>query len=227
MTVEFSIESDLKKFTKDFKGLQKKKIPQATANALNKTARGVVKALSSKTDKVFKDGAVAWTKRGFQHGTGFGNKGKATPKDLATIVKVKPQQNQYLKYQIEGGTRTPKGRAILGANQNTVRTNLTKQGNLKRNTIQKLINDNEKYFKGTPKGSNGSEGIWERYGKTKAKPSGQRIRQIARYLKSGQYRPKFPFYQTGEQVFFGRNRGAFFRTFQKEMTKILAKAGYR
>ena len=223
MTVEFNIESDIKKFTKDFKGLQKKKIPQATANALNKTAKGVTKALSKKTTTTFKDGAVAFTQKGFE----VPKWGKAKPNDLSAVVKVKRLQNDYLKYQIEGGTRTPKGRAILGANQNTVRTNLTKQGNLKRSTIQKLINDNEKYFKGTPKGSNGSEGIWERYGKTKAKPSGQRIRQIARYLKSGQYRPKFPFYQTGEQVFFGRNRGAFFRTFQKEMTKILAKAGYR
>ena len=128
--------------------------------------------------EVVRDGAVAFTQRGFE----VPKWGKAKPKDLSAVVKVKRLQNDYLKYQIEGGTRTPKGRAILGANQNTVRTNLTKQGNLKRSTIQKLINDNEKYFKGTPKGSNGSEGIWERYGKTKAKPSGQRIRQIARYM---------------------------------------------
>ena len=57
--------------------------------------------------------------------------------------------------------------------------------------------------------------------------SGRRIRQIARYLKNGQYRPRFPFYETGRQVMFAQEGGAFFRQFEKEMTKILAKAGYR
>ena len=221
MTVSLNIESDLKKFTKDFQGLAKKKIPLATARALNKTAKGLVKNLGNRTDKTFKGGAVAFTKRAFEH------QFPAKPKDLATIVKVRTLQNEYMKFQIEGGTRTPKGRAILGANQNAASTNLTKQGNLKRSTIQKLINDNDKYFKGKPKGGQGSEGIWERFGRSKTYPSGRRIRQIARYLKNGQYRPRFPFYETGRQVMFAQGRGGFFRQFEKEMTKILAKAGYR
>ena len=221
MTVEFNIESDLKKFTKDFKGLAKKKIPLATAKALNKTAKGTVKALRAKTKKVFEGGAVSFTQQGFEHVF------PAKANDLATVVKVKRLQNDYLKYQIEGGIRVPKKRAILGANQNTVKTYLTRQGNIKPSQRDALINDNQKFFKGKPKGINATEGIWERYGRSKSHPSGKRIRQVARYLKSGKYRPKFPFYVTGGQVFFGNNRGNFFRTFEKEMTKILAKAGYR
>ena len=221
MTVELNIESDLKEFTKDLKGLAKKKIPLATARALNKTAKGTVKALKSKTTKTFDKGAVPYTQRAFEH------QFPAKPNDLSTVVKVKSKQNKYMKYQIEGGLRTPEKSVILGANENTVKTYITKQGNLKRTKISNIINDKQKFFKGKPKGINASEGIWERYGKSKSYPNGRRIRQIARYLKNGQYRPKFPFYQTGEQVFFGRNRGAFFRQFEKEMTKILAKAGYR
>lgn len=219
MTVEFNIESDIKKFTKDFTGLRKKEIPFATAMALNKTGRGLAKELGKRTNKYFEGGSVRFTQTGFE----VPKWGRATKKDLATIVKPKPKQAKYLDYQIAGGRRTPSGvPEIQAVHENTTASILTKQGNITRGRYKSIKGNKDKYFLGVPKGfEEKSRGIWERYN------SNQNIRMVAKYIKSGQYRPLFPFYKIGEQVFFGRGRGAFFKTFQKEMINILAKKGYR
>jgi len=219
MSMDFSIESDIKKFTKDFTGLRKKEIPFATAMALNKTGKGISTELGKRTNKYFEGGSVRFTQTGF----GIPYKGYAKKDHLVTVVAPKPKQAKYLNYQIAGGRRAPSGvPEIQAVHENTTAPILTKQGNITRGRYKSIKGNKDKYFLGVPKGRDDrSLGIWERYN------SNQNIRMVAKYIKSGQYRPLFPFYKIGEQVFFGRGRGAFFKTFQKEMIKILAKAGYR
>lgn len=222
MTATLSVKSNIAEWSKDLDSFGKKKVPMAMAKAINASADGLQKRYKNESKKRFIGGATPYTLKGFQRMRG---RGRASAKDLSTLVLVQPDQNEYLKFQAEGGMRTPKGRSILGAGK--VSAALTKQGNLKRSVIDAIDKDKVKYFKGKPKGNQGSDGVWERYNKSKTYPSGRKIRQVARYIKGANYRPKFPFYKTGEQVVFGRGKGSLKKKFDREMIKILAKAGYR
>ena len=85
-----------------------------------------------------------------------------------------------------------------------------------------LFDDKKKFFEGIPKGLTGenNRGIWERYGRNKANPSGQRIRMVANYVGQAQYRPKYPFKKTVEGVVFGQKRGIG-KTFEKNLKQAL------
>ena len=75
-----------------------------------------------------------------------------------------------------------------------------------------------------PKGNQGSEGIWERYGRESAGSSaGHRIRQVAKLTKQGKYRAKYPFESIGNGVAFSRSKG-FDSAFAKRLRQALKTA---
>ena len=220
MTVELNVVSNIKEFEKKLSKAQKVAVPTALAKGLNDTAKSYVKMAKVRADKDFDRGATAFTKRGFKHVY------PAKAKDLSTVVMVLPDQANYLKFQIEGGTRLPKGKSILAANTN-IMTNLTKQGNLKRSVYNKIIENKERYFKGVPKGDHGSAGIWERYATSKKYSSGQKIRQVAAYIKHAQYKPMYPFYARGNEIMFGRGKNSFTVKFRRHLNDELRRRGIR
>lgn len=211
--MQISIKADIKKLTRGLNDIQKKQIPFATSRALNDVARQAsTKTLRERADKVFEGGATSFTKSGFRYE-------KSNKQNLTAKVFIDPARAEYMKFQIAGGTRFPKNRALMIP---TTHTRLNKFGNITRGTFNRLINDRAKYFSGIPKGMQGAanEGIWERYGR-QTKRGGQKIRMVAKYRKRGQYQPLFPYAETIEGVVFGRKDGVAER-FRKRLAQALA-----
>jgi len=119
---------------------------------------------------------------------------------LHSRVYVMDKQAQYLSYQIEGGTRTPKGSAIAVP---TTNLKLNKYGNMigGRNRIQRLLKK-KNTFQGT---INGVAGIWQRPKQGKRSgggfgttgPSGLKL--LVAYENTVTYQPRFDFYGIGER----------------------------
>jgi hypothetical protein len=200
--MNINVSANVREVTRSLNAIQKKQIPFAMAGALNDVAfkagpKGRV--LGKQADKTFAGGAPPFTQRGFKVN-------KATKQNLTAEVFVDKLQEKYMRFQIKGGTRFPERKSMLIS---TDKTRLNRFGNITPATYAKLINDKTKYFKGVPKGSAGQqyEGIWERVGRSKRKPGGQRIRMVARYIDKAQYRPLFPFAQTTAGVVFGQQGG--------------------
>ena len=212
--MQISIKADIKKLTRGLNDIQKKQIPFATSRALNDVARQAAsKTLREKAQDVFEGGATSFTKSGFRYE-------KSNKQNLTAKVFIDPARAEYMRFQIAGGTRFPKNRALMIP---TTHTRLNKFGNITRGTFNKLINDRTKYFSGIPKGMQGAsnEGIWERYGRNYRGRGGQKIRMVAKYRKRGQYQPLFPYAETVEGVVFGRKDGVAER-FRKRLAEALA-----
>ena len=91
----------------------------------------------------------------------------------------------------------PKGQAIPVPVPKNMKPN--KFGNIPRGKIDRLLADKDKYFSGTPKGSKGGAGIWQRMPanskRAKSKNKGGRVRMVIAWEPKAQYSPRFPFRQ--------------------------------
>ena len=98
--MRITISNDFNKLFKDLNDIQKKQIPFATARALSQTASLGVTASVSQAKKDI-DRPTPFTLRGFASLN-------ASKSNLQAHVFIKPIQAEYLKYQIDGGTREDK-----------------------------------------------------------------------------------------------------------------------
>ena len=187
--MQISVKSNVKEIAKTLSRKYRKQIPFAASQALNNVVKSAAEESNLQTGKVFKGGAVAHTKRAFKYKRSHKTR-------LFSEVFVGPQQD-YMAYQIEGGTRFPEGRAVRVPTHNT---KLNTYGNSTRANQKAMINNKAKYFTGIPKGMpDAGAGIWERYGR-KTKKGGQRIRMVSAFQPKATYRPKFPFEKIVEGV---------------------------
>ena len=216
--IQINVKSNIADVSRGLSRVHRKQIPFAASRALNDVAfeagpKG--KVLADKADKTFQGGATRFTQRGFKVK-------KSTKRDLTAIVFVDEAQAKYMRFQIRGGTRFPLRNALMIS---TDKTRLNRFGNITPATYKQMINNRTKYFKGVPKGKSGQnyEGIWERYGRNKRYPGGQRIRMVARYIDKAQYRPLFPFGETVEGVVFSQQSGIAVR-FRKRLAEALRTA---
>lgn len=100
----------------------------ATAKALTDTVRDIQQAMPAEVQSAFEGGAVDFTKRGFY----------ITParKDrLEATVGAKDKQAEYLRYQVDGGRRAPKNKALRLPSV----VQLTGEGNLPVGVIRQLV----------------------------------------------------------------------------------------
>ncbi len=215
--MDLKLSADFKKLSKGLNSMQRTQLPFVISKTINDVAFATIdrnnpEGVKQKAKDTFEGGATPFTVGGFRYR-------KSTKKNLTAYVFVESAREKYMKFQIKGGTRQPHNKTILVPTKNI---KLNKFGNLTRATRNKLFDDKKKFFEGIPKGLTGenNRGIWERYGRNKANPSGQRIRMVANYVGQAQYRPKFPFKKTVEGVVFGQKRGIG-RTFEKNLNLAL------
>lgn len=205
--MQIDLRDNIKEVTKELSRYQKRQIPFCASYAINGLLYPIAKqTLPKAMDIAFEGGAASFTKRGFFYKT-------SNKQNLTAYVYAGVKQDEYLKYQVFGGTRTPKNVSLLNT---TINSPVNKQGNLKPNKRTQMINDKKKFFKGIPKGAKWAgkenEGIWERYGRQrwsrrlKRKVHGQ-IRMVASYKQRGQYKPVFPFRRLTEQAVFNVHTG--------------------
>jgi len=202
-----NIKGDLKPITKHLNKVQKKQIPFATANAINSVLFGIQKAEKAQMPKKL-DNPTPYTMKAFKV-----NKAKKT--QLVGEIFVMPQKYKYLKYAIEGGTRT-----------GNVSVPYTKTGNIKLNKYGNIkgkkggLVKNQNQFIGKIKGISG---VWERghYSKkgnfsTKGKSKSTAVRLLVAFEPTVNYKKRFPFYEIAE--------GYAKKNLQKELAKAFARA---
>jgi len=212
--MQISVKSDVNKALKSMSRLHKKQVPFAAALGLTMTAKKVAKVeqrmMVRKLDRPtpFTIKGVRWE--------------RADKKDFATgrlhsRVYLMPTQAEYLRFQIEGGTRTPRGTAIAVPTSNV---KLNRYGNLAggQGRIKRLL-AKKNTFQGT---IGGVAGVWQRSKRGKRSRGGSGtigqsgLKLLVAYESSAQYRPRFDFYGIAERS-VRTNVG-------KEMDKAIGRA---
>lgn len=190
----FNIKGDMKPITKHLTKLQKKQIPFAASKAINDTLKQVVKAEQVQMPKKL-DRPTPFTSKAFRIKY-------AKKHTLHGEVQIKPIQWEYLKYQIEGGTRT-KTRIPVPTSQ----AKLNKYGNIpgKRHGLVR----NKKQFMN-------DRGVWERYGGKK----NRKAKLVVAFENSVSYRKRFPFYKIADGV----ARSRFKKNLQRSIKHAIATA---
>ena len=178
-----SISADIAAAERMLSDIARTQLPFATALALNDTAADV-KAREERSLGEDLDGPTPFTKRGL-----FVR--RASKRTLTASVGVKDLQAGYLKYQVKGGTRTPKGRAIPVP----VSLRLNKYGNMPRGALGRLGAK-----KGTFATSPGklatrhlAPGIYQR-GRKGA------VKMLVAFEPRAQYKPKWSFVSHAERT---------------------------
>ena len=213
--MQINVSTNIKELTKGLSRVQKEQIPFAASQTVNQLAYEISRnVLPKKTTEVFEGGATPFTQKAFKYT-------RSNKRNLIAKVFVDENRQKYMKFMIAGGTRFPDKRAILVATDNS---KLNKYGNIPRGTLQQMIDDKAKFFKGVPKGRQGPhyEGIWERYGRA-SKAGGQRIRMVGRYTDDAQYKPLFMFADYAKNVVFARD-GGFNQRFKANLERALLNA---
>lgn len=181
MTLNVSIESNIKEVNKKLNRFQKKQIPFVVSDSINEVSVKAVNAMRSQLAKKL-DRPTMFTKKGVQL------KFKARPRDLSALIQIPPIQSKYLEKQIEGGMKTadrqkipvPYDKGILNAYGN-IRGK--KSGLIRRNTE----------FIGTVKGI---DGVWRRTG-GKRNPA---VKLLIGFERTVMYTKRIEFYKTVSSV---------------------------
>ena len=194
--MQIKVKDNSKQLAKKLTAIQKKQIPFATAQAINNTLFGLRKEMAKQTVKKL-DRPVPFTQRGF-----LVTKAKKT--NLVGILRIRPEVESYLKFQIDGGVRKPSSKKIPVPITKNKRLN--KYGNIagKRSGLVK----GSKEFIAT---IGGATGVW------KENRKGQPPTLLIKFHDSVKYSKKpFDFYKIG--------RGYINGTYDRQLTKALAKA---
>jgi len=173
--MHISVKSNVKQVAKQLQRLHKKQIPFATMLALNDMAKEISRDhLPKQAHKTFDGGATDFTKRGFKYTT-------ASKTNLTASVYIDDIQADYLKYQIDGGTRTPKSKVIAAPARDA---KLNRYGNL-------TASNRKKYWSKTDRYKSDKSGIYERRGRGKA----SKWAKVLNFIRTASYRAKFHYHR--------------------------------
>lgn len=174
--MDFRVSHNIRQVERGLSDFARRQLPFATALALTRTARDI-KANSEKRLRRRLDRPTPFTLRAFAVR-------RATKRRLAAEVFAKDRQAAYLSFAEDGGTRRPKGEAIVVPAE---RTRRNRYGNMPRGAIGRALARGDT-FSGDPAGPRGG-GIWKRVGR---KGRGG-LRLVADYAKRAVYRPRLGF----------------------------------
>jgi len=212
--MQISVKSDVDKALKSMSRLHNKQVPFAAALGLTMTAKKVAKVEQRMMVRKL-DRPTPFTIKGVKCQGASKNDFKTGR--LHSSVYLMDKQAEYLRFQIEGGTRTPKGQAIAVPTSNV---KLNRYGNLAggQGRIKRLL-AKKNVFQGT---INGVAGVWQRPKRGKRSRGGSGtigqsgLKLLVAYESSTQYQPRFDFYGIAERS-VRTNVG-------KEMDKAIARA---
>lgn len=157
--MRFDISSNLDEVLNGLDDFTARQVPFAAAMALNDTAEDVKVAEEEEIEKSI-DRPIGFTKRGIY-------KTRASKSKLVVEVGVKKIQAGYLVWQVKGGTRGPKRRAIpvpVGVVRNAY-------GNMRKGALAKMLARPDVFIasEGAPKTKHLPPGIYQRGKKGKRK----------------------------------------------------------
>jgi len=195
--MQITVKADTKRLSANLKRIHRRQIPYATSVALNKTAKRLVtaeqKQMRAKLDRPTPQTIKAV--RIFQY---------AKKTALTARVGFLSWANDYMQYQVHGGTRPIKKKYNSVP---SVHRKLNAYGNIpgKKTGIIKA-----KDFKAT---IGGKTAIWKRTGR---KGNKKLVPQVWLDTKAPQYKKRFPFYRIAE--------GVVKNVYHREFTKSLRHA---
>lgn len=219
--MQISIKADVKEFSRWMNATQKKALPSAIRNGLNATAFQTMKGMRKDLPKFVKN-PTKFTERGLQYSraektnltarVGFVSSGFGKP-----VAGSKTMPADYMARLSTGGIRLPNRKSIPVPVIKNYKTN--KFGNIKRNDINKFLNNDKKYFVGIPKGMTGqkADGIWKRMGRGGRK----NIAMVIAWEPSTKYNKSYPF---GQQV-RDHVRKRFRKEFEKYIIEVMDRKG--
>lgn len=154
-------------------GAQQRQVTFAAAHALTQVAKETAVAVSNELPGFF-DRPTPFTLRA------IASQG-ANRSSLTARIYIRPIQAAYLGYQIAGGVRKPKKKALVLPTDFPV----DQYGNLPRNAVKQLLRRKD-VFSGTVRGVGG---IWQRVGR--------KLLLLISYETQATYRKRFPFADRG------------------------------
>ena len=177
--MRFSVQNDLDRLSRRLTNIQREQVPFATSMALNETATDVSRAITVQMDR-YLDSPTTFTKQAYLSKKGTFRGKRSTKRKLYVDIIPGPKQAAYLKFQINGGTRTPFQKTIFVPTRVAPKN---KHGNIARGLRKKMILGEKNFF---------SAG--DREGKTPGiyYKQGERIIPMAFYVDSADYKPIFP-----------------------------------
>ena len=196
--MKISIKDNIKEVTKQLSRVQKKQIPFAAMLTLNDVAFMARKELRKQAEKKFEN-PIPFTLNGFQV-----VRSKLT--QLTSIVFIESKRYEYMKFEVFGGTRMPKARAIVVP---TSKMEVNKYGNMTKNKIKTLLGKDNVFSKTI----NGKPGIWQQN-------KDRSMTRLASYKDNAPYKPIFHF----EKIVKGIVGNKINAVFEKRIREGLARA---
>lgn len=205
--INISLKADFDKLKRDLTRQQKDQLPFATSMALNLVAADVANQITKQMDR-YLDNPTPFTQKAYQFKANSFRGQRANKRNLTVIIEPAKIQEAYLKFQIAGGTRTPKNKMILVPTQQAP---LNSYGNLSRANRKTLITSKKNFFT-----------VGTRENRTPAiyKKEGKNIVPMAFYVQQATYKPIFPIQKIAQGVSTSR----FPRRFAEAMRRAMATA---
>jgi hypothetical protein len=193
------IPIDSKKTVAALTKIEQQQIPFAIASALTRTAAGarvqLIKAMATHFDK-----PTPYTKKA----VGFT---PAKKRALHADVYIRQQQWEYLQYEVNGGVRPAKHKAIPVPTRNL--TDRNRYGNLRKTQLKRIINHPDT-FSGKVKGV---AGVWQRL------PNGG-VKLLVAWEPRAAYTSRYPFAKITKKYV----RDNYSRIFRKSLRDALKTA---
>lgn len=205
--MRISVEADFKALRSRLTRLQRDQLPFAASVAINEVASDVANEITRQMPNNL-DRPTSFTLKAYQARPGTFRGLRSNKRNLTAVVDPAKIQKEYLRFQIEGGTRLPKQRAIFVP---TDKAPKNKFGNVTRANRRRLIDGNGKYFS-AGKEQNKTPGIYYRT------PTG--IEPMAFYVQEAKYKPIFPV----QRIAAGVVKSRFSRRLEAALRRALATA---
>lgn len=223
--MNIKIESNIKKVLSEFDRISNLGVSYAISNSINDVLFEMRKNMPNEIERAF-DKPVPFTTNPYAWDID-----KARRTDLIGILKAKPAQNEYLRWQVYGGTETPKKRAIPVPSKTSLMR--ADHGGLKK-SWKKAFGDDKRYFTGVPRvtASGGKvdpiPGLYRRYRKTRwdkkeHRHRGGYLRMEVSFESSTNYQKKWDFYGVAAKFFEQRFEQRFRERLQEQLNRQSSK----
>lgn len=206
--LKINVSADLADIKRNLSIMQRDQVPFAASMALNETATDVARAITAQMDQ-YLDNPTPFTKSAYVSNRGK-FKGKfANKRTLVAILIPGKVQAEYLRYQIAGGLRVPKQKAILVPTRIAPKN---QYGNITRANRKALVSGKRRFFSAGIR-ENRTPGVYESVNSETARP-------MAFYVDSAKYKPIFPI----DKISSGVVRTRFPKRLQESIKKAMATA---
>lgn len=205
--MRISVEADLKQLKSRLTRLQKEQLPFAASMAINQVAADVATEITRQMPRIL-DRPTPFTLKAYQMRPGTFRGYRANKRNLSALINPAEIQKQYLRFQIEGGTRTPNQSKIFVPSNKAPKN---QYGNVPRGRRSQIIAGKGKYFTmGQKEGR--TPGVYLRT------PTG--VEPMAFYVQDAKYKAILPV----KQIAAGVVKSKFRRRLEESLRKAIATA---